>query len=438
MSSLALILAAGEGTRMRSSIPKVMHPVGGEPMLAHVLRAVREAACTDIAVVAAPHHTAVASLVQTHPSTYPSTQLYFQKERLGTAHAVLRAREALAKTPDTILIAYGDTPLVTPATFQKLRDRLENGADVVVLGFEAPDPTGYGRLLIENDTVIAVREHKDASEDERRITACNAGIMGLKGTHALALLEAIGCANAQNEYYLTDIVEIARLRGFRVEAEFADLTEVQGVNDRVQLAEVEHTFQQRCREKAMRSGVTLLDPSTVYFSADTILENDVVVEPNVFFGAGVHVGKNAVIHAFSHLAGVTVGEGAHIGPFARIRPKSEIGANAKVGNFVEVKNSIFADGVKAGHLSYLGDSNIGQNTNIGAGTITCNYDGTHKARTTLGSNVFVGSNSALVAPISVGDNTYIAAGSTITESLPSNALGIARARQVIKTDWKTP
>lgn len=430
---LAIVLAAGEGTRMKSDRPKVLHAVAGRSMLGHVLATVTAAGATRVAVVIGPDRPDVARAVA---EAVPEARVFEQRERRGTAHAVLAAREALAEGADDVVVAFGDTPLVRPETYARLRGALAEGAAVAALGFEAADPTGYGRLLTDGSgALVAIREHKDASEAERAVRLCNAGLMALDGRHALALLEAIGNDNAQREFYLPDAVEVARAGGLACAALIAPEAEVQGVNDRVQLAIAEATIQARLREAAMRAGTTLIAPETVFFSHDTVLGRDVVVEPHVVFGPGVLVEDGAVIHAFSHLEGSRVRARASVGPYARLRPGADLGPDARVGNFVEVKNATLGAGAKANHLTYLGDAAIGAGANVGAGTITCNYDGYRKHRTTIGAGAFIGSNSALVAPVTIGDGAIVAAGSTITRDVPGDALALARGRQETKEGW---
>ena len=424
---LAVVLAAGEGTRMRSARPKVTHEIAGRSMLAHCLAAIAGAGIEDIALVVGPGRDDVAA-------TAPRAQAFVQVERRGTAHAVLAAAAAIARNYDDLVVAFADTPLIAPDTLVRLRAELGRSA-VAVLGFVAPDPKGYGRLLTEDGALVAIREEKDATAAEKAITLCNAGLMALDGRIALDMLAAVGADNAQNEYYLTDVVAIARARGLRAATVIVAEDEVQGVNDRVQLARAEAAVQARLRETAMRGGATLVAPETVTLCWDTVLARDVVVEPNVVFGPSVTVGEGSRIRAFSHLEGVTVGARAVIGPFARLRPGSVLDVDVHVGNFVEVKASHLARGVKANHLSYIGDASVGARTNIGAGTITCNYDGFHKYRTTIGAGAFVGVNTALVAPVSVGDGAFIGTGSVVTRDVPADALVIARARAVEKPGW---
>ncbi|WP_454684932.1 bifunctional UDP-N-acetylglucosamine diphosphorylase/glucosamine-1-phosphate N-acetyltransferase GlmU [Ancylobacter moscoviensis] len=426
---LVIVLAAGEGTRMLSSLPKVLHAVAGRPMVSHVLDAALAAGAAKIAVVVGPDHDKVAAEVR---RVAPDAEVFVQSERRGTAHAVLAARSALERGYDDVVVMYGDTPLVRPETIGALRGPLAGGAAVTVLGFRPDNPFGYGRLVTQGGALVAIREEKDASEAERAIGLCNAGLMALDGRAALDILDRIGDANAKKEFYLTDAVEVARGLGRASMVHEAAAEEVVGVNSRAQLAEAEAILQGRLRRRALDGGVTLVAPETVFLSADTSFGRDVIVEPNVVFGAGVRVEDGATIRAFSHLEGAHVGAGAIVGPFARLRPGAELGQGVHVGNFVEIKASDLAPGVKVNHLSYVGDTSVGANTNIGAGTITCNYDGFRKHRTTIGANAFVGTNSLLVAPVTVGDGAYLGTGSVITEDVPADALAIGRARQVNK------
>src|SRR3712207_3509454 len=381
-SCLAIVLAAGEGTRMKSAKPKVLHQVANRSMLGHVLATLAQAGATSTAVVIGPDREDVAKEVQ---KISAEARIFVQTDRLGTAHAVLSAREALAQQADDVIIAFGDTPLILPETFTKLRAPLAEGAAVVAMGFEAKDPTGYGRFITSGNELLAIREHRDASEAERAITLCNGGLMAIRGDMALTLLDRVENKNAKGEYYLTDIVEIARSLGHRTAIAVVSEEEVHGVNDRAQLAAAERMIQDRLRHAAMAAGVTLVAPETVFFSHDTRLGQDVVVEPHVVFGSGVVVEAGAVIHSFSHLEGTRIASSAGVGPFARLRPGAVIGPKAKVGNFVEIKNTDLGPGAKVSHLTYLGDASVGAEANIGAGTITCNYDGFSKYRTEIGA-----------------------------------------------------
>ncbi len=429
---LAIVLAAGEGTRMRSARPKVMHAVAGRSMLAHVLAAVEAAGTTATAVVIGPGQDDVAAEVE---RTLPGAETFVQRERLGTAHAVLAAKAAIERQPDDVLIVFGDTPLVQPATLKRLRAPLADGAAIAVLGFRPADPTGYGRLITAGDDLVAIREHADASEGERAIALCNGGIMAFAGKTALAILERIGNGNRKHEFYLTDAIEIAhgmKLNAVTVEGEEDD---VRGINSKAQLAEAEAVAQQRLRQAALDAGVTLIAPETVFLAADTTFGKDVTVEPYVVFGDKVKVEDGATIRSFSHLAGAHVGKGAIVGPFARLRPGARLGEGVHIGNFVEVKEATIEAGAKANHLSYIGDATVGAGSNIGAGTITCNYDGSAKHRTEIGADVFIGSNSALVAPVKIGAGAYVGSGSVITEDVPAEALALGRGRQVVKEGW---
>ncbi|GLK66868.1 bifunctional UDP-N-acetylglucosamine diphosphorylase/glucosamine-1-phosphate N-acetyltransferase GlmU [Hansschlegelia plantiphila] len=428
-SCLTVVLAAGEGTRMRSTTPKVLHQAAGRSLLAHVLATARAAGADALAVVVGPDREDVAAEAA---KVAPGASVFVQEQRRGTAHAVLAAREALRQGFDDVLVVYGDTPLVRTETLERLRAPLAHGASVVVLGFEAEDPTGYGRLISRGESLVAIREEKDASDEERAIKLSNAGIIAISGAHALDLLDRIGDDNAKREFYLTDIVEVAVMSGLAVAAEAAPEAEVQGVNTRAQLAAVEAAFQRRLRAAAMDEGATLIAPETVFFSHDTVLGPDVTVEPNVVFGPGVVVAEGAVIHAFSHLDGAYVGPGVSVGPFARLRPGTQLAAGARVGNFVEIKNAEVGEGAKVNHLAYVGDASVGPRANLGAGTITCNYDGFAKHRTTIGAGVFIGTNSSLVAPVTIGEGAYVGTGSVVTDDVPADGLAIARARQVTK------
>ncbi len=431
-SCLAIVLAAGEGTRMKSRGPKVLHAVAGRSLLGHALAAVSKAGADAVAVVISSERPEVGEAAR---KQLPHAQIAIQHERRGTAHAALAAKAAIAAGHDDVIIAFGDTPLVRPETFAALRRGLREGAAVVALGFVAKDPTGYGRFVEKDGHLEAIVEHKDATPEQRAITLCNAGLMALSGAHALSILEAIGSHNAQGEFYLTDAVEVARKRGLDAVALRAPESEVQGINDRTQLAAVEAEFQRRKRLAVMLGGATLIAPETVFFSYDTQIGRDVLIEPNVVFGPGVRVDDGAVIHAFSHLEGATVGVDASVGPYGRLRPGAKLAEKAKVGNFVEVKAADIGPGAKVNHLTYIGDASVGAAANIGAGTITCNYDGFNKSRTTIGANAFVGSNSSLVAPVTIGEGAYIGSGSVITEDVAPDALAIGRGRQVAKEGW---
>ena len=401
-------------------------------MLGHALAAVTAAGADSVAVIVGPGRDDVAAEAR---ACAPAAEVFVQEDRLGTAHAVLRARAALERGFDDVVVAFADTPLVLAQTFGGLRTELVEGAAVAALGFEAGDPTGYGRFLMEEGELAAIREHKDASEKEREIRICNAGLMALSGKSALGILDAIGNANAQGEYYLTDAVATARSQGLKTAAVIAPESEVMGVNDRIQLADAEAAMQRRLRADAMRDGVTMIDPATVHLWFDTKLGRDVVIEPGVFFGAGCEIGDGAIIKAWSHLEGAKVARGASVGPFARLRPGAVIGEQAKIGNFVEIKAADIGPGAAVSHLTYIGDASIGAKANIGAGTITCNYDGFSKFRTEIGAGAFIGSNSSLVAPVRIGAGAIVGSGSVITQDVEADALALGRGRQTDKPGW---
>lgn len=417
---------------MKSQRPKVLHELAGLSLLGHALASVAEAGADTVAVVVSPNRPEVG---QEAGRLLPGARIVTQTEQRGTAHAVLAAREILASGFDDVIVAFADTPLVRPETFGALRAALAGGAAVAALGFEARDPAGYGRLIVRDGALEAIVEHKDADAAQRAIRFCNAGLMALDGRHALAILDAIGSDNAQREFYLTDAVEAARARGLATVALDAPESEVQGINDRAQLAGAEAEFQRRKRLAVMAAGATLTAPETVFFSHDTQIGRDVLIEPNVVFGPGVSVADGAVIHAFSHLEGAEVGPGASVGPYGRLRPGAKLAARARIGNFVEVKAAEIGEGAKVNHLTYIGDATVGAQANIGAGTITCNYDGFFKYRTTIGAGAFVGSNSSLVAPVTIGDGAYVGSGSVVTSDVPADALAVARARQVERAGW---
>jgi bifunctional UDP-N-acetylglucosamine pyrophosphorylase/glucosamine-1-phosphate N-acetyltransferase len=431
-SALAIILAAGEGTRMKSATPKVLHPVGGLPMLGHVLRSVAASGIEDVAVVVGNDAEAVTGFVKTHA---PKATTHIQAERLGTAHAVLAAREAIARGADDVIVVLADAPMVRADTLARARFALAEGSDVVVVGSRLATPTGYGRLIEKDGQLVGIVEERDATADQRAINFVNSGIIAFRGEDLLATLEQVGNTNAKGEYYLTDTIAIANTAGRTVRAIEADADEVSGVNDRQQLSHAEGVFQKVMREAAMADGVTMKAPSTVWFSYDTKLGKDVTIEPNVFFGPGVVIGDNVTIRAFSHIEGATIAPGAIVGPFARLRPGAVLGNDVHVGNFVEVKNATLGDGAKANHLTYIGDAEIGAKTNVGAGTITANYDGFDKYRTVVGKGASIGSNTVLVAPVNVGDGANVAAGSVITRDVPADALAVARGQQVDKPGW---
>ena len=428
-SCLSIILAAGEGTRMKSSLPKVLHKIAGLPLVCHVVRQVQSIGKSDIAVVVGRGADEVSSAVKKFSKT---ANIYLQKERLGTAHAVLSAREMLSKNYDDVLIVFGDTPLIEAKSLECARDELAHGADIVVMGFVTENPSGYGRLIEKDGKLQAIIEEKDATTEQKKIKFCNGGVMALNGKLALSLLEQIKNENAKKEYYLTDIVKIGVSRELEVKAISIPFENVIGVNTRFELSEAEALWQKRKARELMLSGVTMLRPETVYFSYDTAIDGDVIIEPNVFFGPNVKVETGVIIHGFSHLEGAIVKAQSEIGPYARLRPGAILENSSKVGNFCEIKNSRIGEGAKVNHLTYIGDAVVGGHTNIGAGTITCNYDGFNKWKTIIGENAFIGSNSALVAPVEIGDGAYVASGSVITDQVPENSVAFGRARQINK------
>ena len=431
----ALILAAGKGTRMKSSLPKVLHEIAGVPMVGHVIARALDIGAAPIALVVGP---GMESLVEIAFEIGGDIDIAIQKEQLGTAHAVLAAKPVLGEIEGNLLILYGDTPLMTTETLERLLEALNDDPKcaVAVLGFVPDDAGDYGRLVeAEDGTLERIVEAREANEDELAIPLCNSGVMAIRGAVAWKLLAKVGNANAKGEYYLTDVVALAKELGYFAMAVEGDADEVLGVNSREELAVAEAIFQYRARKMHMDNGVTLIDPDSVFFAADTVLGRDVIIEPSVFFGSDVTIGDGVHIKAFSHIDGAVVGDNVVIGPFARLRPGTNLGDDVRIGNFVEIKQSAVAAGAKISHLSYVGDSTVGAGANIGAGVITCNYDGFNKHRTIIGRDVFVGSNSALVAPVSIGDGAMVAAGSTITDDVAADALVVARQPQEVKLDW---
>ncbi|ABM44579.1 glmU protein [Bartonella bacilliformis Peru38] len=428
---LSIVLAAGEGTRMKSPLPKVLHKIAGLPLVCHVIKQIELAGSLQLAVVVGSGAEDITKVVQ---SFTKNAMIFEQKERLGTAHAVLSARLALQEEVDDILIVFGDTPLIEHSSLVRIRAFLADGADVVVAGFYASDPTGYGRLIKKNGKLITIVEEKDASDEEKKVSLCNGGIMALNGKYALSLLNKIDNNNMQQEYYLTDVVSIASRQNLNIQVVEIPFDNVIGINNCFELFEADALWQKRKARDLMLSGVTILKPESVYFSYDTEIEPGVLIEPNVYFGPGVKIQSGAVIRAFSYLEGAVVGRDAQIGPYARLRFGTELERSVKVGNFCEIKQAKVGEFSKINHLSYIGDTEIGTNTNIGAGAITCNYDGFNKHKTVIDDDVFIGSNSVLVAPLSIGKGSYIASGSVITEDVPINSMVFGRARQVIKED----
>lgn len=429
----AVVLAAGLGTRMKSDLPKVMHPVCGKPMLGHVLDLLDDLGINRRVVVSGPGMDAVAALAEV-----ADAKVAVQVDRLGTAHAVLAAQDALKDFSGDVLVAFGDTPLVKAETVVAALD-LRKGADapaVVVLGFDEEEPGAYGRLILDDEgNLLRIVEAKDATPDELEVTLCNSGVMLIDGTIAWRLLGAIGNANAKGEYYLTDIVGLARAEGRTCAVVEGTSEEFLGVNSRADLALVEAIAQDRLRARALAQGVTMTDPHTVYFSTDTQLGRDVTIEPFVVFGPGVVVDDGVQIKAFCHFENARVARGATLGPYARLRPGADVGVGAHIGNFVEIKKAVVEDGAKVNHLTYIGDARVGAAANIGAGTITCNYDGFNKSHTDIGKGAFIGSNTSLVAPVKVGDGAIVGAGSVVTKNVPAETLAVTRAPQKMIEGW---
>ena len=426
MTIALIVLAAGQGTRMNSDLPKVLHQIGAAPLVAHALAAGRSLEPERVVVVTGHGADQVGKAVA---KIDPEAQIVLQAEQLGTGHAVQQALPALEGFAGRVLVLYGDTPFIRPETLDGLAS---STADVTVLGFEAADPGRYGRLVANGTALERIVEFKDATEAERKITLCNSGVIACDAALLAELVNGLRNENASGEYYLTDIIEAARAKGLTAEVVTCDEAETLGINTRAELAQAETLFQTRMRAEALENGVTMIDPSTVYFALDTYIGRDVVIGPNVVFGPAVTIESGARIEAFCHLEGCHISRGATIGPFARLRPGAELAEDVHIGNFVEVKNSILAEGVKVGHLTYLGDADIGEHTNIGAGTVTCNYDGVFKHRTTIGANAFIGSDTMLVAPVTVGYGALTGSGSVITENVPPEAVALGRAKQTTK------
>ena len=421
-----VVLAAGQGSRMLSDLPKVLHRLGGVPLVGHALAAGRSLDPERVIVVAGHGADAVGKAVA---KLDPEAQIALQEQQLGTGHAVAQALPLLDGFEGKVVVLYGDTPFIGADTLAAL---VSHPADVVVLGFEAADPGRYGRLVVRGDRLDRIVEYKDADEATRAIALCNSGVMAADAGLLRDLVGRLGNENAAGEYYLTDVVGLARQEGRSAAVVTCDEAETLGINTRTELAAAEAAFQARRRDEMLENGVTMADPATVWFSLDTFIGRDAILGQNVVFGPGVTVESGAEILPFCHLEGCHVSAGATVGPFTRLRPGAELGGDVHVGNFVEIKNSVLAEGVKVGHLTYLGDAEVGERTNIGAGTVTCNYDGVGKHRTVIGAEAFIGSDTMLVAPVKVGNRAMTGSGSVITQDVPDEALGLGRARQVTK------
>ncbi|QYK39864.1 MAG: bifunctional UDP-N-acetylglucosamine diphosphorylase/glucosamine-1-phosphate N-acetyltransferase GlmU [Paracoccaceae bacterium] len=432
MSLTVIVLAAGQGSRMNSDLPKVLHPLGGVPLLHHAMAAARGLEPSRIVVVAGHGGAQVAAAARAFDD---AAEIAHQAEQLGTAHAVRQAGPWLAGEGAAIVL-YGDTPFVREETLAAMLEALARHA-VVVLGFDAADPGRYGRLVTAGDDLLRIVEYLDATDEERSITLCNSGVVACGAGLLGDLVSAVGNANAKGEYYLTDIVELARARGLSAGVVKCDESETLGINTRAELSVAEGIFQNRARAAALEDGVTLVDPATTYLALDTVIGRDAVIGPCVIFGPGVTVESGAEVRGFCHLEGCHISRGATVGPFARLRPGAELAEDVHVGNFVEIKNAILDEGVKVGHLTYLGDAHVGEHANIGAGTVTCNYDGVFKHRTEIGAHAFIGSDTMLVAPVRVGAGAMTASGSVINADVPDGALAVARARQEVKPGFAT-
>ncbi|MDE9449375.1 bifunctional UDP-N-acetylglucosamine diphosphorylase/glucosamine-1-phosphate N-acetyltransferase GlmU [Aliiroseovarius sp. Z3] len=429
MATALIVLAAGMGTRMNSDLPKVMHEIAGAPLFAHAL-ASGAALSPDRAVLVVGHGADMVGAAA--KDIDPEIMIAVQEEQLGTGHAVQQARSALDGFDGDAVVLYGDTPFIRPETLEAMAAARTRGADVVVLGFEAADPGRYGRLIVVDGALDRIVEFKDASADERAVTLCNSGVIAADAKLLFDLLDGVGNDNAAGEFYLPDIVSVARARGLTASVVTCDEAETLGINSRAELAAAEEVFQTRARDAALEDGVTLVARDTVFFAHDTVIGRDSVIEPNVVFGPGVTVESGARIRAFSHLEGCHVSRGAVVGPYARLRPGAELANDAKVGNFVEIKNAQIEEGAKVNHLSYVGDARVGEHANIGAGTITCNYDGVSKHHTDIGAHTFIGSNTCLVAPVSVGDEAMTATGTVVTKNVPAGAMAVGRAKMEVK------
>jgi bifunctional UDP-N-acetylglucosamine pyrophosphorylase/glucosamine-1-phosphate N-acetyltransferase len=431
----AIILAAGQGKRMKSETPKMLHKMGGRALVDWSIALARDLNCARTVVVIPPNAPALEERVT---SVLGAGSTAIQEVPRGTGDAAKSAAAALANFDGDVVVYFGDTPLIRTETLSRMFDARSGGADVVVLAFYADDPTGYGRIITDaSGAFVKNVEHRDANKEELAVNLCNAGALVADAKTMFKLLSQLRNDNAQQEFYLTDIPGMARTAAMKVGIVEAQEEELLGVNSRAQLADAEAAFQKRARDAAMEAGVTLIDPASVFFSYDTVIEADAIIEPHVFFGTGVKIGAGATIHAYCHFERTEVGPKSEIGPFARFRPGAKLAAKVKIGNFVEVKNSNFGEGAKASHLAYIGDADVGPRANIGAGTIVCNYDGFDKYRSTIGADAFIGSDTALVSPVTIGDGAYTGTGSVITKDVPPGALGVARGRQVNLEGWAT-
>jgi len=431
----AIILAAGQGKRMKSETPKMLHKMGGRALVDWSIALARDLNCARTVVVIPPNAPALAERVS---SVLGENSTAIQEVPRGTGDAAKSAAGVLANFDGDVVVYFGDTPLIRAETLARMFDARSSGSDVVVLAFYADDPTGYGRIITDaSGEFVKNVEHRDANKEELAVHLCNAGALVAHAKTLFRLLGQLRNDNAQQEFYLTDIPGMARTAAMKVGIVEAQEEELLGVNSRAQLADAEAAFQKRARDAAMEGGVTLIDPASVFFSYDTVIEPDAIIEPHVFFGTGVKIGAGATIRAYCHFDRTEVGPKSEIGPFARFRPGTKLAAKVKIGNFVEVKNSNFGEGAKASHLAYIGDADVGPRANIGAGTIVCNYDGFDKYRSTIGADAFIGSDTALVSPVTIGDGAYTGTGSVITKDVPPGALGVARGRQVNLDGWAT-
>ncbi len=431
MTTALIILGAGMGTRMNSELPKVLHPIGGAPLIVHAMRAGAGLSPEKTVIVAGHGAEAVSKAALAYD---PDAQTVLQSEQLGTAHAVAQARGALNGFDGDAVVLYGDTPFIKPETLEAMATARAKH-DIIVLGFEAADPGRYGRLITDGQMLERIVEFKDASDEERAVTLCNSGVIMASSKTLFELIDAVGNDNASGEFYLTDIIGIGRDKGLSATVVACDEAETLGVNSRAELIAAEADFQARARVAAIDDGVTLLAPETAFFAYDTVLGRDAVIEQNVVFGPNVTIESGATIRAFSHLEGCHVAQGAIVGPYARLRPGTELQEKTKVGNFVEIKNTVVAEGAKVNHLTYVGDADVGPRANIGAGTVTCNYDGVFKHHTSIGADAFIGSGTMLVAPVKVGQDAMTGSGSVITKDVPAGDLGVGRARQENKTGF---